>query len=88
MFSIMRPYLVVVKMLLECYWNTPSVGQIEEVVLEARTMLRSAGPYGQDKKSINGLPGYTVEITEHIQVTWFPHGQMGARSHHNIYTRG
>ena len=51
-------------------------------------MLRSAGPYGQDKKSINGLPGYTVEITEHIQVTWFPHGQMGARSHHNIYTRG
>ncbi|XP_041924454.1 glycogen debranching enzyme isoform X2 [Alosa sapidissima] len=43
-------------------------GQIEEVVLEARTMPRSAEPYAKDGKSINGLPNYTVEITEHIQL--------------------
>ncbi|XP_035272297.1 glycogen debranching enzyme-like isoform X2 [Anguilla anguilla] len=43
-------------------------GKIEEVVLEARTIERKAGPYKEDKKSINGLPEYSVEIREHIQL--------------------
>ncbi|XP_039591819.1 glycogen debranching enzyme isoform X1 [Polypterus senegalus] len=43
-------------------------GKIEEVVLEARTIEREVGPYVKDEKSINGLPDYTVEITEHIQL--------------------
>ncbi|KAI4893230.1 hypothetical protein NFI96_025576, partial [Prochilodus magdalenae] len=43
-------------------------GKIEEVVLEARTVEREAGSYGKDEKSINGLPGFTVEIKEHIQL--------------------
>ncbi|KAM8838506.1 glycogen debranching enzyme isoform 2-T4 [Synchiropus picturatus] len=41
-------------------------GKIEEVVLEARTVERSAGGYKKDDKNINGLPDYTVEIKEHI----------------------
>lgn len=36
-------------------------------------MPRSSEPYAKDEKSINGLPNYTVEITEHIQVTCFPY---------------
>ncbi|XP_026882893.2 amylo-alpha-1, 6-glucosidase, 4-alpha-glucanotransferase a isoform X3 [Electrophorus electricus] len=43
-------------------------GKIEEVVLEARTIERQAGSYVKDMKSINGLPGFTVEIKEHIQL--------------------
>ncbi|XP_075038622.1 glycogen debranching enzyme isoform X1 [Mixophyes fleayi] len=43
-------------------------GTIEEVILEARTVERSAEPYKKDKNSINGLPQYTVEIREHIQL--------------------
>ncbi|XP_048845065.1 glycogen debranching enzyme isoform X2 [Brienomyrus brachyistius] len=43
-------------------------GKIEEIVLEARTVERSAGPYRKDGGSINGLPEYTVEIKEHIQL--------------------
>lgn len=47
---------------------SPPTGKIEEIVLEARTVERSAGPYRKDGESINGLPEYTVEIKEHIQV--------------------
>ncbi|XP_051556352.1 glycogen debranching enzyme-like isoform X3 [Myxocyprinus asiaticus] len=43
-------------------------GKIEEVVLEARTVERQAGHYRKDERSINGMPGYTVEIKEHIQL--------------------
>ncbi|XP_071397544.1 glycogen debranching enzyme, partial [Centroberyx affinis] len=43
-------------------------GKIEEVVLEARTVERSAGSYRKDENSINGLPDYTLEIREHIQL--------------------
>ncbi|XP_044288195.1 glycogen debranching enzyme isoform X1 [Varanus komodoensis] len=43
-------------------------GKIEEVVLEARTVERNAGPYNKDEHSINGLPDYTVELREHIQL--------------------
>ncbi|XP_036376850.1 glycogen debranching enzyme-like isoform X2 [Megalops cyprinoides] len=43
-------------------------GQIEEVVLEARTVERPGVSYKKDEKSINGLPEYTVEIREHIQL--------------------
>ncbi|XP_066547874.1 glycogen debranching enzyme isoform X1 [Amia ocellicauda] len=43
-------------------------GKIEEVVLETRMVERNAGSYKKDKKNINGMPGYTVEITEHIQL--------------------
>uniref|UniRef100_A0A673IJQ7 Glycogen debranching enzyme n=2 Tax=Sinocyclocheilus rhinocerous TaxID=307959 RepID=A0A673IJQ7_9TELE len=43
-------------------------GKIEEVVLEARTVERQAGSYIKDERSINGMPGYTVEIKEHIQL--------------------
>ncbi|KAJ8409510.1 hypothetical protein AAFF_G00229110 [Aldrovandia affinis] len=43
-------------------------GKIEEVVLEAQTVERHAGSYEKDEKSINGMPEYTVEITEHIQL--------------------
>ncbi|XP_028588602.2 glycogen debranching enzyme isoform X2 [Podarcis muralis] len=43
-------------------------GKIEEVVLEARTIERSAPPYKKDERSINGLPDYTVELREHIQL--------------------
>ncbi|KAB5550573.1 hypothetical protein PHYPO_G00055230 [Pangasianodon hypophthalmus] len=43
-------------------------GKIEEVVLEARTVETQAGFYEKDEKSINGLPEFTVEIKEHIQL--------------------
>ncbi|OCT85246.1 glycogen debranching enzyme isoform X1 [Xenopus laevis] len=43
-------------------------GKIEEVILEARTVERKAEPYCKDEKFINGLPQYTVEIREHIQL--------------------
>ncbi|XP_071756275.1 glycogen debranching enzyme-like [Centroberyx gerrardi] len=43
-------------------------GKIEEVVLEARTVERSASSYRKDENSINGLPDYTLEIREHIQL--------------------
>ncbi|TSN03381.1 Glycogen debranching enzyme [Bagarius yarrelli] len=43
-------------------------GKIEEVVLEARTIETQAGSYKKDEKSINGLPEFTMEIKEHIQL--------------------
>ncbi|XP_006015059.1 glycogen debranching enzyme isoform X2 [Alligator sinensis] len=43
-------------------------GIIEEVVLEARTVERNVSPYEKDEHAINGLPNYTVEIREHIQI--------------------
>uniref|UniRef100_A0A4W6G5M5 Glycogen debranching enzyme n=1 Tax=Lates calcarifer TaxID=8187 RepID=A0A4W6G5M5_LATCA len=43
-------------------------GKIEEVVLEARTVERSAGKYKKDDNYINGMPEYTVEIKEHISL--------------------
>ncbi|KAM6918647.1 glycogen debranching enzyme [Xenentodon cancila] len=43
-------------------------GQIEEIVLEARTVERNAGSYKKDDKYINGMPEYTVEIKEHISL--------------------
>uniref|UniRef100_A0A4W4E6Z0 Glycogen debranching enzyme n=1 Tax=Electrophorus electricus TaxID=8005 RepID=A0A4W4E6Z0_ELEEL len=43
-------------------------GQIEEVILEARTVERGAGPYVKDKQCVNGLPDYTVELQEHLQL--------------------
>ncbi|KAJ3611144.1 hypothetical protein NHX12_021160 [Muraenolepis orangiensis] len=44
-------------------------GQIEEVVLEARTVRRSSeGSHVADQRSINGLADYTVELQEHIQL--------------------
>ncbi|XP_053549692.1 glycogen debranching enzyme isoform X1 [Bombina bombina] len=44
-------------------------GKIEEVILEARTVERKSDPYEQSTSFINGLPQYTVEIREHIQLT-------------------
>lgn len=48
-----------------------SAGQIEEVVLEARTVGTSSqgGPQQPDQSSISGLAGYSVELQEHIQVS-------------------
>ncbi|XP_068808414.1 glycogen debranching enzyme isoform X3 [Struthio camelus] len=43
-------------------------GKIEEVVLEARTIERNASPYKKDEHFINGLPNFTVELREHIQI--------------------
>ncbi|XP_059358080.1 glycogen debranching enzyme-like isoform X1 [Carassius carassius] len=43
-------------------------GKIEVVVLEVRTVERQTDSYKKDEKSINGMPGYTVEIKEHIQL--------------------
>ncbi|XP_075567796.1 glycogen debranching enzyme isoform X5 [Pelecanus crispus] len=43
-------------------------GKIEEVVLEARTIERSASPYKKDERFINGLPNFTMELREHIQI--------------------
>lgn len=45
------------------------VGKIEEVILEAHTVERKAESYVKDERYINGMPNYTVEIREHIQVT-------------------
>lgn len=44
-------------------------GKIEEVVLEARMVERSAGKYKKDENYINGMPEYTVEMKEHISVS-------------------
>lgn len=44
------------------------LGKIEEVVFEARTIERSTSPYKKDEHFINGLPNFTVELREHIQV--------------------
>lgn len=45
------------------------VGTIEEVVLEVRTVeVQDVSSYQKDERSINGLPEFTVEIKEHIQV--------------------
>uniref|UniRef100_A0A8C7WWD4 Amylo-alpha-1, 6-glucosidase, 4-alpha-glucanotransferase a n=1 Tax=Oryzias sinensis TaxID=183150 RepID=A0A8C7WWD4_9TELE len=46
-------------------------GQIEEIILEARTVERNAGTYKEDAKYINGMLEYTVEIKEHIPVKCF-----------------
>ncbi|XP_063796122.1 glycogen debranching enzyme isoform X2 [Pseudophryne corroboree] len=43
-------------------------GTIEEVILEARTVEWKTEPYKKDEHFINGLPQYTVEIREHIQL--------------------
>ncbi|XP_040216109.1 glycogen debranching enzyme isoform X1 [Rana temporaria] len=43
-------------------------GKIEEVILEARTVEQKCEPYKQDANTINGLPQYTVDIKEHIQL--------------------
>uniref|UniRef100_A0A4W3HHH1 Glycogen debranching enzyme n=1 Tax=Callorhinchus milii TaxID=7868 RepID=A0A4W3HHH1_CALMI len=43
-------------------------GKIEEVVLEARTVERNTPGYTKNENFINGLPEYTVEVTEHIQL--------------------
>lgn len=43
-------------------------GKIEEVVLEARMVERSAGKYKKDENYINGMPEYTVEMKEHISL--------------------
>lgn len=45
-----------------------TAGKIEEVVLEARMVETGAGGYKKSDTYINGLPGYTVEIKEHIPV--------------------
>lgn len=44
------------------------IGQIDEVILEAHTVERASGPYVKDEKCINGMPEYTVELKEHLQV--------------------
>ncbi|KAB5586606.1 hypothetical protein PHYPO_G00003630 [Pangasianodon hypophthalmus] len=43
-------------------------GQINEVILEARTVERDTGPYVKDEKCINGMPEYTVELKEQLQL--------------------
>ncbi|XP_076827095.1 glycogen debranching enzyme-like isoform X2 [Brachyhypopomus gauderio] len=43
-------------------------GQIEEVILEARTVKTAASPYVKDERNINGLPDYTVELREHLEL--------------------
>lgn len=50
-----------------------SLGKIEEVVFEARTIERSVSPYKKDEHFINGLPNFTVELREHIQVVILIH---------------
>lgn len=44
-------------------------GQIEEVVLEARTIVKDTTSDRKGDQNINGLPEYTAEIQEHIQVS-------------------
>lgn len=43
-------------------------GQIEEVVLEARTIVRDINSDRRSDININSLPEYTAEIQEHIQL--------------------
>lgn len=52
-----------------CCHLFPLPGKIEEVVLEARMVERSAGKYKKDENYINGMPEYTVEMREHISVS-------------------
>ncbi|KAI4898069.1 hypothetical protein NFI96_018072 [Prochilodus magdalenae] len=44
-------------------------GQIEEVILEARTVEKDADSYVKDEKYINGMPEYTLELREHLQLS-------------------
>ncbi|KAI5624143.1 glycogen debranching enzyme isoform X2, partial [Silurus asotus] len=43
-------------------------GQINEVILEARTVQKDTVAYVKDEKCINGMPEYTVELMEHLQL--------------------
>ncbi|TSL82510.1 Glycogen debranching enzyme [Bagarius yarrelli] len=43
-------------------------GQINGVILEARTVERESGPYVKDEKYINGMPEYTVELKKQLQL--------------------
>ncbi|XP_072918859.1 glycogen debranching enzyme [Hemitrygon akajei] len=43
-------------------------GKIEEIVLEAMTVQRKTVPYKKDEHFINGLPQYTVDTKEHLQL--------------------
>ncbi|KAJ8012292.1 hypothetical protein DPEC_G00067150 [Dallia pectoralis] len=58
-------------------------GKIEEVVLEARVIDRHAGTYKKCKKYINGMPEYTVEIKEHIQLK-----DSGVVKHAGVTSKG
>ncbi|XP_043554828.1 glycogen debranching enzyme-like isoform X1 [Chiloscyllium plagiosum] len=44
-------------------------GKITEIVMEAMTVQRQTDDYRRDKYFINGLPQYTVNIKEHIQLS-------------------
>lgn len=61
-----RPHLA--DSMKEAFFLCVSAGQIEEIILEARTVERNAGTYKEDAKYINGMLEYTVEIKEHIPV--------------------
>lgn len=52
-----------------CFMRCYCTGQINEVILEAYTVKRDTGPYVKDEKYINGMPEYTVELKEQLQVT-------------------
>uniref|UniRef100_UPI00398F3654 glycogen debranching enzyme-like n=1 Tax=Pristiophorus japonicus TaxID=55135 RepID=UPI00398F3654 len=43
-------------------------GKIEEIVMEAMTVQRQTDPYKRDEDCINGLPQFTVDIKEHLQL--------------------
>ncbi|CAB1317683.1 unnamed protein product [Coregonus sp. 'balchen'] len=58
-------------------------GKIEEVVLEARIIDRQAGTYKKCEKYINGMPEYTVEIKEHIQLK-----DSGVVKHAGVTSKG
>ncbi|KAL0965924.1 hypothetical protein UPYG_G00288010 [Umbra pygmaea] len=58
-------------------------GKIEEVVLEARVIDRHAGTYEKCKKYINGMPEYTVEVKEHIQLK-----DSGVVKHAGVTSKG
>uniref|UniRef100_A0A6Q2XV39 Glycogen debranching enzyme n=1 Tax=Esox lucius TaxID=8010 RepID=A0A6Q2XV39_ESOLU len=58
-------------------------GKIEEVVLEARVIDRHAGTYRKCEKYINGMPEYTVEIKEHIQLR-----DSGVVKHTGVTSKG
>ncbi|XP_067892976.1 glycogen debranching enzyme isoform X1 [Heterodontus francisci] len=52
-------------------YDLPSMcipGKIEEIVMEAMTVLRETDAYKRDEHCINGLPQYTVDIKEHLQL--------------------
>lgn len=63
-----------------------SLGKIEEVVFEARTIERSVSPYTKDEHFINGLPNFTVELREHIQVVILIHLCSDVISCHDFFT--